>query len=436
MDIFLIFSRWGILCPVIGAAAVFLAISIPAPSGIDHDLWDECSLAAALFLWGVGCFAGCALFDQPRYTEEGTAIRPGTASFMFVPMKAWAYVLIGIAGLIFFTKRERLEQAFRHAVEKTQTQSVAEPVPAKAAQIPFLDWSATEKTEPSTVTTPEPPTPKPPAPRTPSAFDCTKKALGVDYVICASSDLLDAEANLEDAYRAALQLPGGDAPAVKSSQRDWSRRYGVACGLPARGKPSDALISARQGCVLDAIKDRIAAFNEYMHPAASAQIPAAPVQVAQASEQQPQPASGGNRSGAAMAAYRFLEQNLNGNSDLNSWVSSSLEGEFKAVNGDICLISVREKWAFLAEYRYRIRFSALDVNSPRIVGDGVEEAQKVAIAATGGQEFSVSGKDDDDKWTPWQPIKSATLMITGGNRPEILRAFVVLAHDCGAPDGF
>ena len=94
--------------------------------------------------------------------------------------------------------------------------------------------------------------------RTPTAFDCSKATLGVDYVICANPQLLDLEARLEDAYRAAHAV-GGDN--VKMTQRAWAKSYGPGCGLPAKGQPSSAEIRSSRDCVARAMNQRIGALQ-------------------------------------------------------------------------------------------------------------------------------------------------------------------------------
>lgn len=91
--------------------------------------------------------------------------------------------------------------------------------------------------------------------RTPASFNCANALLGSDFVICASPELLDAEARLEDAYKAA-HASGGDN--VRSEQYAWIRRYGPDCGLPLRGRPETSLIASARQCVFDAITKRIA----------------------------------------------------------------------------------------------------------------------------------------------------------------------------------
>jgi len=104
--------------------------------------------------------------------------------------------------------------------------------------------------------TPATPTPTPTSTplRIPTAFNCAKASLGVDYVICASPKLLDAVARLEDAYFAAKAANG---PAVVDAQWAWIKRYGPDCGLPLRGRPADAQITGTANCVSEAIESRI-----------------------------------------------------------------------------------------------------------------------------------------------------------------------------------
>ncbi|MGO9047823.1 MAG: hypothetical protein ACLQFW_13215, partial [Xanthobacteraceae bacterium] len=96
---------------------------------------------------------------------------------------------------------------------------------------------AEAKAEPPPTAKPAPsePTPAPTPLRTPAAFDCAKASMGVDYVICASPELMDAEARLEDALHAAHAAKGDQ---VKLEQWVWIKRYGADCGLPLKGRPA------------------------------------------------------------------------------------------------------------------------------------------------------------------------------------------------------
>lgn len=90
--------------------------------------------------------------------------------------------------------------------------------------------------------------------RTPTLFNCDKATLGSDYVICASAELMDAEARLEDAYIAARDQRGDG---VKLEQRAWIKRFGPDCGLEYRGRPDDMTIHAAAPCIGRALESRI-----------------------------------------------------------------------------------------------------------------------------------------------------------------------------------
>ena len=77
--------------------------------------------------------------------------------------------------------------------------------------------------------------------------------MGVDYVICASPELMDAEARLEDALHAAHVAKGDQ---VKTEQWAWIKRYGADCGLPLHGRPADERIHGA-ACVREAMEQRI-----------------------------------------------------------------------------------------------------------------------------------------------------------------------------------
>ena len=113
------------------------------------------------------------------------------------------------------------------------------------------------KADPPSTVKPAPapaPTPAPAPLRTPTAFDCAKASMGVDYVICASPELMDAEARLEDALHAAHTAKGDQ---VKTEQWAWIKRYAADCGLPPHGPPAQEKIHGAAGCVREAMEQRI-----------------------------------------------------------------------------------------------------------------------------------------------------------------------------------
>ncbi len=130
----------------------------------------------------------------------------------------------------------------------TEKPAPSEPSPPPAA--PKIEAQAT----PPPTGKPAPSEPTPAPLRTPTAFDCAKASMGVDYVICASPALMDAEARLEDALHAAHAAKGDQ---VKLEQWVWIKHYGADCGLPLKGRPADEKIHGAAGCVREAMEQRI-----------------------------------------------------------------------------------------------------------------------------------------------------------------------------------
>ncbi len=148
-----------------------------------------------------------------------------------------AIVVVGLGGALF-------------EIWGTRAPSVSISTTRNAAPVP--DDIAPQRTAEAETSSPA----YSPALRTPTRFDCINgKHMGTDYVICASPQLLDAEARLEAAYSAARAGANGDR--VKSEQLDWMKRFGPDCGLPLRGPPSDEKIQNAAGCVGDAVEQRI-----------------------------------------------------------------------------------------------------------------------------------------------------------------------------------
>ena len=78
--------------------------------------------------------------------------------------------------------------------------------------------------------------------------------MGTDFVICASPELMDTEARLEDVYKTARAAKGDQ---VKTEQLDWIKHYGPNCGLPFKGRPLEEKIKSVAGCVREAMEQRI-----------------------------------------------------------------------------------------------------------------------------------------------------------------------------------
>jgi uncharacterized protein YecT (DUF1311 family) len=95
-----------------------------------------------------------------------------------------------------------------------------------------------------------------PALRTPRNFDCVNgKHMGADWVICASPELLDMEARLEEAYNAARAARGD---LIRHEQFEWIKQHATDCGLPYRGQPAPELIGGARDCIMANMKQRLA----------------------------------------------------------------------------------------------------------------------------------------------------------------------------------
>ena len=193
-----------------------------------------------------------AQLEKARNEAKASAYQPGTAEAQLEKSKQEARA----------SAWQPLATAAQGLETEGRTEALPPPEPATPPAPPKTEAKArpppTEKPAPSE---PSPPTGKPapseptPAPlRTPTAFDCAKASMGVDYVICASPALMDAEARLEDALHAAHAAKGDQ---VKIEQWVWIKRYGADCGLPLKGRPADEKIHGAAGCVREAMEQRI-----------------------------------------------------------------------------------------------------------------------------------------------------------------------------------
>jgi uncharacterized protein YecT (DUF1311 family) len=83
-----------------------------------------------------------------------------------------------------------------------------------------------------------------------AGFDCGKAAAPMDYVICSSPRLQEANDALATAWHTARKtLDAAARKALVNDQRAWIHRVTAQCGLPGRGKPSAAVIAQAQDCV-------------------------------------------------------------------------------------------------------------------------------------------------------------------------------------------
>ena len=170
--------------------------------------------------------------------------------------------------------------------------------------------------------------------------------MGTDYVICASPQLLDAEARLEDAYAAARA--GANGERVKAEQWDWMKNFGPACGLPVRGEPLPWERVRARDCVLNAMNKRTAYLQSLVRgvdlPSKQEQ-PTPPPESDTSSSTTPETTTGpqprpAQASTKAQAAFEYLVQTLNGNVALPDRRDTKT-GSFSAIDGDLCHIHSR-----------------------------------------------------------------------------------------------
>lgn len=96
-----------------------------------------------------------------------------------------------------------------------------------------------------------------------SAFDCAKATLGIDFVICSSSDILAANQVHETAYFALRERLGEtERNKLLESQRQWLREIPSECRIPARGRPA-AISRDSQQCVMQALTARTNFLQHY-----------------------------------------------------------------------------------------------------------------------------------------------------------------------------
>jgi formylglycine-generating enzyme required for sulfatase activity/uncharacterized protein len=92
----------------------------------------------------------------------------------------------------------------------------------------------------------------------PSAFDCSKAYLGVDYVICSDAGLIELVNRLSEQYFKVRNAAEGEArAALIAEQRAWVNSYGSNCGLPARGRKAGGITVSDQACVREAMVLRV-----------------------------------------------------------------------------------------------------------------------------------------------------------------------------------
>jgi len=281
----------------------------------------------------------------------------------------------------------------------------------------------------------------------PIDFDCSRTTLGVDYVICASPQLMDAEARLEEAYRAARASQGDE---VKMAQREWSKSYGPNCGLPARGQPSSAESLRARDCVLNSMNKRTAYLQSLVGgvdlPSKQEQ-PTPPSQSDTSSSTTAPPPPPVQASTKAQAAFEYLVQTLNGNVALLDRRDTKT-GNFAAIDGDLCHIRSQANLRitgvgidYAVAYDSTQEFYArdLDMESLSIVdfykqGAGSYSTRVMKFKTIGNK---VAHKNNfvcqlSCGSSKFKSTDTADSIIFNGNEDTILRAAMTLAGECGA----
>lgn len=117
----------------------------------------------------------------------------------------------------------------------------------------------------------------------PPAFDCAKAYLPVDFVICASPDLLKANDELSAVWRSLRERLGeAERQTALDAQRQWIKDYPQTCGLIGKGKPPADKLTAAVPCVAKEIRGRAAKLRMQLAELPPATAPAKPAPAAEA----------------------------------------------------------------------------------------------------------------------------------------------------------
>lgn len=105
------------------------------------------------------------------------------------------------------------------------------------------------------------------------AFDCKKEFLPVDFVICSSTQVMEANEDHENAwYATRARLNKVQKKELLDNQREWLKQYPPTCGIPSSGKPISVISIDSQQCVIKALIDRTNFLNNYSSVAHPGQV--------------------------------------------------------------------------------------------------------------------------------------------------------------------
>ncbi len=95
-------------------------------------------------------------------------------------------------------------------------------------------------------------------------FDCEKAKRPVEYVICSSTELIDAESIFEKSYNSAkADLDDDSKKKLSKNYKQWWKQLGPRCGLSNQKEhPSPELIEQTKDCVFQAFKSDAKYFKE------------------------------------------------------------------------------------------------------------------------------------------------------------------------------
>jgi uncharacterized protein YecT (DUF1311 family) len=281
----------------------------------------------------------------------------------------------------------------------------------------------------------------------PTAFDCSRKWLEVDYVICASPELMNAEADLEQAYRHARK-GASDVNQIKADQQSWSLHYGSRCGLPAKGEPPSAQALQARECVKKEITDRTAYLKSHVGGGDRPTKKPAPTTheltaIRRADTPFTQNTNNGSRIPAtnggpapppkARAAYDYLHEHLNKLCAKDAGFCD-VEGSFEAEHNNVCHIGSFFHYTDDLIVRHAFKMSDIDVASFLVKG---EQSERVLNFNTiGGKYLQVNNYITDRKQFEqrWHNAKFGLLMIGNDDEQRIMQALHSLAIDCGASE--
>lgn len=89
-------------------------------------------------------------------------------------------------------------------------------------------------------------------------FDCRKAVMPLDWAICADPQALNSNTDMVTVWHAVRNsLPASERKAYVDRHMKWILATQAVCGLPVKGRPSDAVLKGAAACVRKAYAERI-----------------------------------------------------------------------------------------------------------------------------------------------------------------------------------